>query len=133
MVRRKLKVISKDKRIGMRKRSTGRPCGMDEEDERFLLQCIESKTTAHGRRTDTVMYSGQRVKKKDFLRIVNHNRHLRGLKHIKSATTAYNRSRPRKKNSKSKIQSKRHVGADLFCSKKPPETADNENGLTHYQ
>ena len=42
----------------------------------------------------------------------------------------YNRSRPRRKNS---IQAKRHLGLGLFCSKKPPKTADNENELAHYQ
>ena len=36
---------------------------MDETDENFILECIESKSTAHGRRQDLVMYTNRRVKK----------------------------------------------------------------------
>ena len=43
-----------------------RPITVDEFDEQFLLNCIESKNTGHGRRDDKVMYTGHRVKKKDF-------------------------------------------------------------------
>ena len=57
---------------------------MDEVDETFLLNCIESKTTAHGRR----------VKKRDFVKIVNYHRLQRNLCPVKSATTVYNRSKP---------------------------------------
>ena len=52
---------------------------MDEVDETFLLNCIESKTTAHGRRGDQVMYTGRRVKKRDFVKIVNYHRLQRNL------------------------------------------------------
>ena len=55
----------------MRKASEGRPIAMDEDDEHFLLHCIESKSTARGRRHDPVMYLNQRVKKRDFLKLIN--------------------------------------------------------------
>ena len=72
----------------------GRPLTMDEVDETFLLNWIEPKTTAHGRRGDQVMYTGRRVKKKDFVKIVNYHRLQRNLHPIKSATTVYNRPKP---------------------------------------
>ena len=123
--------IVQERRICTGKRSSGRPLAMDESDENFLLQCSESKTTADGRRQDQVMYTGRRVNKRDFFfRFVNHNCESRNLKPINSATTAYNRSRPH--NIKS-VQAKNYLGSGLFCTKKPPKTANNENELTHYQ
>ena len=71
----------------MHKRSMGRPLNMDEVDETFLLNCIESKTTAHGRRGNQVMYTGRRVKKRDFVKIVNYHHLQRNLRPIKFATT----------------------------------------------
>ena len=44
----------------------GRPVTIDQLDEEFLLHCIGSKTAAHGRQNDQVMYTSQRVKKRDF-------------------------------------------------------------------
>ena len=119
-----------ENRIGLRRKGSGRLITFDELDEQFLLNCIESKTTAHGRRYDQVMYTGHRVKKKDFLKLVNFNRLQRGLKTIKSATTVYNRGRPQNKRSS---QSKRHLGLGLVCTKKPPKMENNENEITHYQ
>ena len=63
-----------ENRIGLHRKGSGRPITADELDEQFLLNCIESKTTAHGRRHDQVMYAGHRVKQKDFLKLVNYNR-----------------------------------------------------------
>lgn len=56
MIRRQYKKDIIKKRIGLRKQSTGRPQSLDEEDERFVLECIENKATAHGRRHDPVLY-----------------------------------------------------------------------------
>ena len=129
MIRRTQLYINEN-RVGLRRKGSGRPITVDELDEQFLLNCIESKTTAHGRRHDQVMYTGHRVKKKDFLKLVNFNRLQRGLKTIKSATTVYNRGRPQNKRSS---QSKRHLGLGLFCTKNPPKMENNENEITHYQ
>lgn len=71
MISRKYKKEVLQKMIGMRKYSSGRPQKLDIEDEQFLLNCIESKSTAHGRRNDAVMYMNHRVKKKDFLKLAN--------------------------------------------------------------
>ena len=60
------KNVIRKRRIGMRKTGGGRPLSMDDDDERFLVENIESKTTAHGRRHDTVMYTGSRVKNEIF-------------------------------------------------------------------
>lgn len=130
MIRRQYKKDITKQRIGLRKKSTGRPQSLDEQDEKFVLECIENKATAHGRRHDPVLYLNHRVKKKDFLKLVNYNRLRRGLKRLKSATSVYNRARPR--NVKS-IQAKNHLGMGLFCSKKPPKLEENDNLLTHYQ
>ena len=114
----------------MRKASVGRPRAFDEEDEKFILQCIEQKATAHGRRHDPDMYTGRRVKKRDFKKLANTSRLSRGLRPIKSATAVFNRARARNRRS---IQAKRHLGLGLFCSKKPPKLQENGNILTHYQ
>ena len=66
MVRRKQRSLITKKRIGMRKASQGRSQVMDEVDEHYVMQCIEEKATAHGRRHDNIMYLSHRVKKKDF-------------------------------------------------------------------
>ena len=130
MVNRASIKLVREKRLGLRKKAVGRPRGMDKEDEEFLLRCIESKTTAHGRRSDQVMYTNHRVKKRDFVKLVNYHRHHRNLKPIRSSTTVYNRSRPCNKRSN---QAKLHLGLGLFCAKKPPKTEKNENELTHHQ
>ncbi len=130
MVRQQYKKDVVQRRIGMRKASTGRPKALDEEDEKFILECIENKATAHGRRHDPVLYMNHRVKKRDFLKLANYSRHSRGLKPIKSATTVYNRAQPRNRRS---IQAQKHLGLGLFCSKKPPKLQENDNLLTHYQ
>ena len=130
MVKRTQKQLIEENRLGLRKSSSGRPMSLDEEDEKFILNCIESKSTAHGRRHDAVMYLQHRVKKANFLKLANYNRLARGLKPIKSATTVYNRGRPKYRNS---IQARRHLGLGLFCSKKPPKAESNDNELTHHQ
>lgn len=43
MVSRKYKKDVLEKRIGMRKCSSGRPPQLDTEDEQFILNCIQSK------------------------------------------------------------------------------------------
>ena len=124
MVNRTQKQLINENSLGHRKKSTGRPLSMDEDDEKFVLDCIESKSTAHGRRDDSVIYLNHRVKKMDF------NRLQRNLKPIKSSTTVFNRARPANKRSH---QAKRYLGLGLFCGKKPPKVESNENELTHHQ
>lgn len=114
MINRKYRKLVLENRVGMRKASSGRPQQIDEEDEQFILQCIEEKATAHGRRHDAVLYTGHRVKKKDFLKLANYSRMSRGLKPIKSATTVFYCGRLRNKRS---MQAKKHLGLGLFCGK----------------
>ena len=130
VVSRKYEKIIAERRVGMRRAGLGRPKSLDEVDESFLLDCIEHKSTAHGRRHDAVMYTVHRVKKRDFLKLANYSRLSRGLKPIKSATTVYNRARPRNRRS---LQAKRHLGRGLVCSKKPPKLQETDNILTHHQ
>ena len=101
----------------------------DDVDERFVLECIESKSTAHRRRYDAVMCTRRKVETRDFLKATNFSRTRRDLKPIRSASTIYNRGRPHNKRS---IQATHHVGLALFCTKKK-HVQDNENVLTHYQ
>ena len=116
MITRKKRELVILRRSGLRKASTGRPLPLDDADENFILPCIENKSIAHGRRNDSVMYVGRRVKKRNFLKIANLSRLSRGLKPIKSVTTVCNRARPKNKRS---IQAKRHLRLGLFCCKKP--------------
>ena len=129
MLRRCKSNLIKEKRLKLRKLGGGRKLSMDEMDERFLVDCIMDKATAHGRRHDTILYLNHRVKKKDFLRIVNFSRSSRNLPLVKSSTTVFNRSRPKSRRS---MQAKRHCGSGLFCCKKPPKAEDNSGILTHF-
>ena len=52
MIRRTQGQLIQENRLGLRKASTGRPLSLDDEDEQFILSCIESKSTARGRRHD---------------------------------------------------------------------------------
>ena len=100
------------------------------DDEDFIAKAIEDKTSYHGRRHDTVLYTGQRVKKKNLFTIANYRLAQRGKKLIRSATTVCNRARPRNKRS---VQAKRHTVKGLFCWKKPPKGVEKSNENTHYQ
>lgn len=71
MIRRQYRKDITKRRIGFRKQSTGRPQPLHEQDERFVLECIENKTTAHDCGHDPVLYLNHRVKKRDFLKLVN--------------------------------------------------------------
>lgn len=62
---------------------------MDKIDEKFLAQCIDNKATAYGRRHDGVLYLSHRVKKRDFIRIVNFSRDERKLSQIRFTSTVY--------------------------------------------
>lgn len=121
--------LIKQRRLKRRSKGSGRKRLMDENDEKFLEHCIAAKATAHGRRQDSVLYLNHRVKKRDMVKIVNHNRIQRNLKPIRSETSVFNRSRPKNKRSK---QAKNHIGMGLFCCKKPPKTEDSDNLLTHF-
>ena len=128
-VARMRKKLIKEKRLSKRKLGSGRKRLVTEGGERFVAKCIEGKSTAHGRRHDDKLYVGRRVKKKDFLRLINQYQRNNNLPIVRSATTILNRGRA--KNIKS-IQAKRHIGLALFCCKKSPKSINRNNLLTHY-
>ena len=99
-------------------------------DEEFIAKCIEETSSAHGRRHDTVLYAGHRVKKSHFVSLANHNLFHRGKKLIKSATTVLNRARPKCLRSRA---AKLHCGKSLFCARKPPKTELHSTISTHHQ
>lgn len=129
MVSHTLNRIIEVQRLKLRKLGSGRKQVLDEIDEKFIAECISSKATAHGRRKDAVLYLHHRVKKRDFLQLANYSRLQRGCQPIKSATTVFNRARP--KNMRSR-QAKKHLGLGLFCCKKPPKAEDTSSLLTHF-
>ncbi|XP_070537914.1 uncharacterized protein [Ptychodera flava] len=108
----------------------GRKQMLDSDDEDFIAKCIEDKSTYHGRRQETVMYTNRRVKKRDLLNIANYRLLQKNKKLIRSSTTVYNLARPRSIHS---VQAKQHRGKGLFCFKKPPKAEDSSNENTHYQ
>ena len=108
----------------------GAPRKLDSDDEEFVAKVIEEKATYHGRRHETVMYTNRRVKKRDVLSIANYRLLQRGKKMIRSATTVWNRSRPRNIRSH---QAQNHIGKALFCTKKPPKAEDSFTETTHHQ
>lgn len=108
----------------------GAPRKISDEEEEFLAKCIEDKATYHGRRHDLVMYTNRRVKSRDLLNIANYRLLKSGKRMIKSATTVYNRCKPKNRRS---LQAKKHIGKGLMCFKKPPKAEDKDNENTHYQ
>ena len=117
-------------RVKRRKLGAGRPTEMNDDEEGYLLTCIEEMSTAHGRRHDTVLHMNHRVKACDILKIVNHRRAEKGLQPLQSISTILARGKAKRARS---IQAKRHKGRSLFCCKKPPKTKDKQNELTHHQ
>ena len=91
---------------------------------------IEDEATYHGRCQHAVMYTHKRVKTRDLKESLNHLQSSKGKPLIRSATTIYNRSRP--KNIRA-LQAKRHIGERLFCFKKPSKIEDSYNEDTHHQ
>ena len=122
--------LIEENRIKRRKICSGAPRLLDSDDEEYIKRAIEDKSTAHGRRHDSVLYTNKRVKKKNFLSIANYHLYRKGKKLIKSATTVLNRGRPGNKSSRA---AKAHLGKWLFCSKKPPKTEQVSNECTHHQ
>ena len=122
--------LLEENRVKRRRLEAGANEKVDEACEEFMAKAIESKATYHGRRKETVMFTNRRVKVRDLLNIANYDLEKRGKAPISSAVTAWNRSRPRNERS---IQSAKHKGHALFCTKKPPKTEDQMNENTHYQ
>ena len=75
------------------------------------------------------MYTNHQVKSRDLLNITNFRLLQKGKKLIKSATTVYNRSKPK---SSCSIQASHHIGKGLMCFKRP-KAEDNENDNTRFQ
>ena len=116
-------------RLKKRKLGVGTPQLLDSEDETFIAEAISRKSTFHGRRHETTLYTNNRVNKRDFLYLSNYSLMKRGKKLINSATTVANRGKP--KNVRS-TAAKSHVGKLLWCTKKPPKTEDHDTVSTHH-
>ena len=122
--------VSEENRLKRRNLSSGRPRLLNEEVEDFIAQCIEQKAASHGRRHDQVLYTGGRVKVKDFQHLANYKLEEQGKPLIRSAVTVSTLSRPRYKRSR---RAKIHTGRGLFCTKKPYKGEDSSNENMHYQ
>lgn len=107
------KKLIRDNRVKLRRLGAGPKPLLDYNDERFIANAIESKSSAHGRRHDSVLYLNHRVKSRDLLSIANYNLHTRGKRLIKSARTVWLRARPKKVNT---IEGRKHKG--IYFSKK---------------
>ena len=131
MRKRKASQIVEEKHYKRRKLTNqGAPRKISDEEEEFLAKCIEDKAMYHGRRHDLVMYTNRHVKSRDLLNIANYRLLKSGKRMIKSATTVYNRCKPKNRRS---LQTKKHIGKGLMCFKKPPKAEDKDNENTHYQ
>lgn len=118
-------------RVGKRKLGgQGRKPLIDSDTEEQIAKAIEDKATYHGRRHNTTMYTNRRVKVADLPLIANHFLSQKGKRLVRSKTTVWNRSEPRRKNSR---QAKLHLGKGYFCTRKPPKTESSENESTHHQ
>ena len=108
--RRRANNLVNENRLRNRKPGAGAKRKLDDVDEELIAKAIEQKTTVHGRRHDMVLYYHKRVKRDDLLSIANCHLLEQGKQMIKSATTVYNRSKPRRMRSK---QASRHIGIVL--------------------
>ena len=99
-----------ENRIKSRSLGAGAKPLLDSEDELFIANAIENKSSAHGRRQNTVLYLHHRVKLEDLLSIANYNLIKRGKRLIRSAKTVHLRSRPRKINT---IEGRKHKGTHV--------------------
>lgn len=129
-VKRQAVQLQESHRLKRRRLGAGPSSRIDSDDEEFVAKAIEEKATYHGRRHETVMYTNRRVKKEDLLNIANYRLVQKGKRLIRSATTIWNRSRPRNMRSQ---QARKHTGKGLFCTKKPPKTEDISTETTHHQ
>ena len=91
---------------------------IDSDTEEQIAKAIEDKATYHGRRHNTTMYTNRRVKVADLPLIANHFLSQKGKRLVRSKTTVWNRSEPRRKNSR---QAKLHLGKGYFCTRNPPK------------
>ena len=105
--RRRAQNLVNENRLRNRKAGAGAKRKLDEIDEDLIAKAIEQKTTVHGRRHDMVLYYHKRVTRDDLLNIANYNLLERGKQMIKSATTVYNRAKPKRMRSH---QANRHIG-----------------------
>ena len=112
--------------------AAGRIRKLHDDAEDFIVQCIEDKgfSAAHGRRHDSVVYSGMRVKYDNLLYLVDQFQESNDKEHIKSISTIQLLSKPKNKRSK---QAKQHNGRALFCTQKPQKSGCQENENTHHQ
>ena len=58
--------LLESRKIKRRRPGGGAPSLLDEEDEDFIVKAIESKSTCHGRRHETTLFTHHRVKKSLF-------------------------------------------------------------------
>ena len=105
--RRRAEHLINENRLRNRKSGAGAKRKLDDIDEELIAKAIEQKTTLHGRRHDMVLYYHKRVKRDDLLNIANYHLLQQGKKMIKSATTVYNRAKPKRVRS---LQAKKHIG-----------------------
>ena len=112
------KSITEEHRIKRRRLGQGRPETIDDDEEEFVARCIEAKATYHGRRKETTVFLNRRVRCKDLLRIVNKRKEEKEKSPIKSVTSVWNRSKPRRIDT---IQAFKHKGKGLWSCKKRPK------------
>lgn len=104
--RRRAQNLINENRLRNRKAGAGAKRKLDDIDEELIAKAIEQKSTVHGRRHDMVLYYNKRVKRDDLLNIANYNLLERGKQMIKSATTVYNRAKPKRMRS---LQATKHI------------------------
>lgn len=131
MLKRQASSLIESNRLDRRKLSSQGPkLRLDGDDKDFIAKAIKDKASYHSSYHQTVLYTGQRVKKKILLTIANYRLAPRGKKLIHLAATVYNRARPRNKRC---LQAKRHTGKHFFCWKRPPKGKEKSNENTHHQ
>ena len=78
--------INEKKRIKRRKLGQGRPNAIDDDEETFVVRCIESKATCHGPGNETTMFINRRAKCRNLLEILNKRRADKGKAPLRSTT-----------------------------------------------
>ena len=115
-VNRKALFLAKgEHRLKSRHQGAERKRKLDTEAEDFILQCVEYRADGapHGRRHDSVLYGGKRIKYDDLLEFTNQYLESKDQETIKSTSTIRLLSKPKNKRSR---QAKFHHGDGRFCT-----------------
>lgn len=157
MVKYHAQLLTEQRRLKKRTLGAGAPVKASRAVELAVCAAIEERSSFHGRRHDTVLYSderknsaGERLKIRSLQDTANSFLSSSGSDVvIKSPVTIFNLMKPKRASSVqgttnnihvfstllivTALSAQRHRGDGLFCTRKPPKTDGLDTEATHFQ